>query len=80
MVINKKVILTFIIYFIISYLFIGYLNSNLFVAIHWVEDVTLTDKLREFYVRTFVDNISLALPISLILTYISFKESKRKKY
>ena len=73
MLLNKKVILTFIISLIISYLIIGYLGSNLFVAIDWIDGVTLADKLREYYIRTFGSNISLAFPISLIPTYIVYK-------
>lgn len=45
----KKVIFTFIFSLIISYLIIGYLNSNLFVIIDWIEGVTIIDKLREYY-------------------------------
>ena len=68
MLLNKKVILTFIISLIISYLIIGYLGSNLFVSIHWIENVTLADKLKEYYIRTFPSNISLSLPLSLIIS------------
>lgn len=74
---NKKVILTFIISLIISYLIIGYLGSNLFVSIDWIEKVTLTDKLREYYIRTFSYNISFSLPISLIISYITFKKTNK---
>lgn len=77
MLLNKKVILTFIISLIISYLIIGYLSSNLFVNIHWIESVSLYDKLREYYIRTFLSNISFALPISLIISYITFKKTNK---
>ncbi|MDU5109313.1 MAG: hypothetical protein E6248_02620 [Clostridium sp.] len=76
--VSKKVIFTFIFSLIISYLIIGYLNSNLFVIIDWIEGVTIVDKLREYYIRTFSSNISLSLPISLILTYIVYKKTKNK--
>lgn len=74
MIFNRKIILTFIVSLIISYLIVGYLGSNLFVAIHWIEDVTLIDKLREFYIRTFWSNISFALPLALISTFIVYKK------
>lgn len=74
----KKVIFTFIFSLIISYLIIGYLNSNLFVIIDWIEGVTIADKLREYYIRTFSSNISLSLPISLISTYLVYKKTKNK--
>lgn len=74
----KKVIFTFIFSLIISYLIIGYLNSNLFVIIDWIEGVTIADKLREYYIRTFSSNISLSLPISLIPTYLVYKKTKNK--
>lgn len=74
MIFNRKIILTFIISLIISYLIVGYLGSNLFVAIHWIEYVTLIDKLREFYIRTFWSNISFALPLALISTFIVYKK------
>lgn len=74
----KKVIFTFIFSLIISYLIIGYLNSNLFVIIDWIEGVTIIDKLREYYIMTFSSNISLSLPISLIPTYLVYKKTKNK--
>lgn len=74
----KKVIFTFIFSLIISYLIIGYLNFNLFVIIDWIEGVTIIDKLREYYIRTFSSNISLSLPISLIPTYLVYKKTKNK--
>lgn len=74
----KKVIFTLIFSLIISYLIIGYLNSNLFVIIDWIEGVTIIDKLREYYIRTFSSNISLSLPISLIPTYLVYKKTKNK--
>lgn len=77
LLLNKKVILTFIISLIISYLIIGYLGSNLFVSIDWIENVTLADKLREYYIRTFSYNISFSLPISLIISYITFKKTNK---
>lgn len=75
---SKRGIFTFIFSLIISYLIIGYLNSNLFVVIDWVEGVTIVDKLKEYYIRTFSSNIALSLPISLILTYLIYKRTKNK--
>lgn len=76
--VNKRVIFTFIFSLIISYLIIGYLNSNLFVVIDWVEGVIIVDKLKEYYIRTFSSNIYFSLPISLILTYLVYKKIKNK--
>lgn len=76
--VSKRVVFTFILSLIISYLIIGYLNSNLFVVIDWIEGVTIVDKLREYYIRTFSSNIALSLPLSLILTYLVYKKTKNK--
>lgn len=65
-----KVIITFIISFIIAYFFVGYVINTMFVAIHWIEDVTILDKLREYYIRTFSINIMPAFTIATISTII----------
>lgn len=76
--VNKRTIFTFIFSLIISYIIIGYINSNLFVVIDWIEGVTIIDKLREYYIRTFWSNMPLSLPLSLIPTYLVYKNTKRK--
>ena len=77
MIFNRKIILTFIISLTISYIIVGYLGSNLFVAIHWIEDVTLVQKLREYYIRTFGANISFSLIPALITTLIVYKKNNK---
>jgi hypothetical protein len=66
----KKVIITFIISFIVSYLIVGYAVNSMFVGIKWIEDITIWGKLREYYVRTASSNILPALILSIISTCI----------
>jgi len=73
-----KVIITFIISFIIAYLIVGYVANNLFAQIHWVEDVTIWDKLREYYIRTASVNIIPTFIVAIISTS-SINRIKNKK-
>lgn len=79
MVRNKKVVITFIISLIIAYLIVGYLKSNVGVAIDWVKGVTLIQKLNEYYIRTFWDNIILSLVVAVIPTLIVMIISRKKE-
>ena len=79
MIINKKRIITFIISLIILYPIVGYLKSNVGVAIHWVENVTTIQKLNEYYIRTFWDNIIIASVIAIIPTLIIGSSHKKNK-
>ena len=79
MVIKKKVIITFIISLIIAYPIVGYLKSNVGVAIHWVENITLIQKLNEYYIRTFWDNIILSSIVAVIPTFIVLKLNNKSK-
>lgn len=79
---KKSIILTFIISFIISYLIVGYVFNGMFVAIKWVEDVTIWMKLKEFYIRPIFNNIILSTIVSTIITFITnllFKNHKKFK-
>jgi hypothetical protein len=50
----------------------------MFVAIHWIEDVTVLDKFREYYIRTFSINIMPAFTVATISTIvISFRNTNR---
>ncbi|MNM50357.1 hypothetical protein [Clostridium intestinale] len=66
----KKVIITFIISFIVSYLIVGYAANSMFVGIKWVENITIWGKLKEYYVRTASFNIVPTLILSIIATCI----------
>lgn len=77
MVINKKRIIIFIISLIILYPIVGYLKSNVGVAIHWVENVTIMQKLNEYYIRTFWDNIIITSVIAIIPTLIIGSSPKK---
>ena len=79
MVIKKKAIITFIISLIIAYPIVGYLKSNVGVAIHWVENVTLIQKLNEYYIRTFWNNIILSSIVAVIPTLIVLKLYNKSK-
>lgn len=63
-----KVIITFLISFIIAYLIVGYVKNGMFVGIKWDENATLLDKLREYYVRTAFTNIIPTFIIAIIPT------------
>lgn len=69
---NKKtrVLKTFIFSFIISYFVVGYIKNTMFVAIDWVEGVTIWSKFREYYIRTFSENIIPSFIIAIISTII----------
>ena len=71
-IMNKvvKIIITFIIAFIISYLIVGYLKSNIGVAIHWIPGTTIWDKFREYYIRTFRLNILPSVILAVVSTFI----------
>ena len=77
MPINKKRIITFIISLIILYPIVGYLKYNIGVAIHWVENVTIIQKLNEYYIRTFWDNIIISSVIAIVPTLIIGNSPKK---
>ena len=60
-------IITFTFYIGISYLIVGVLKNGFLVGIKWVEDVTILDKLREYYVRMAVSNIIPTLILAVII-------------
>jgi putative effector of murein hydrolase LrgA (UPF0299 family) len=65
-----KVIITCIVSFIIAYLVVGYVKNGMLVGIRWVENVTIWDKLREYYIRTASTNIIPTFIIAIILTTV----------
>jgi len=56
---------------------VSYLKSNVGVAIHWVDNVTTIQKLNEYYIRTFWDNIIIASVIAIIPTLIIGSSHKK---
>ncbi|MBS5883548.1 hypothetical protein [Clostridium sp.] len=79
---RKSIIITFIISFIISYLFVGYVFNAMFVGIKWVEDITIWMKLREYYIRPLFNNTILATLLSTFITFIInviFRNRKKLK-
>ncbi|MDD7794144.1 hypothetical protein [Clostridium sp. 'White wine YQ'] len=77
---SLKVIITFISSLIITYLIVGYVKSTVFAAIHWIEGVTIWDKLREYYIRTFDQNIIPAIILAVLLTaFIMYVGRKRNR-
>ena len=67
---KSKVIITFIISLIIAFFLVGYVMNTMFVRIDWVEGVTIWQKFREYYIRTFFSNITPAFIIAIISTAI----------
>lgn len=65
---TKKVVITFIISFIVSYLIVGYVKNG--TAIKWVEDITIWGKLRWYYILTASSNILPSVILSIISTCI----------
>lgn len=75
---KSKVIITFIISFIIAFFLVGYVMNVMFVSIDWVEGVTIWQKFREYYIRTFFSNIIPAFIIAIVSTIlISLAYKKR---
>lgn len=67
---RSKILITFVISFIIAFFIVGYVNNAMFVKIYWGEDATVWHKFYEYYIRTFSSNIILTLIISIIFTSI----------
>lgn len=75
---NKKSIAIFTISFIVAFFIVGYILSASIVEIHWVEDATIWNKFREYYVRNIFSNIVISSIIAGIST-IGFNLIGRKK-
>lgn len=73
-----RTIRIFIISLIVSYLIVGYAKSTMFVWIHWTEEATVFDKLKEYYIRTFSINIIPSIILALIATLIIIDIYKKK--
>lgn len=79
---SVKYAITFCSTFIVSYLLVGFLHSNVFSKIHWRAEATIWDKLREYYIRTFRYNLLPTLIVTVIFTaiiIISMKPSDKDK-
>jgi len=77
MIKEEKNIIFFIVIFVVSYFIVGYVWNEMFVAIDWIDDVTIWQKLREYYIRSFAGNVFPTLILSIFLTYIISKVRKR---
>lgn len=68
---KKKIIICSIV-LVITYLVVGYIRNEVFVAIDWVDNVTIWQRLNEYYIRTFFGNLLITsilsfIPISLLI-------------
>lgn len=68
---KKKIIICASV-FVITYLVVGYIRNEVFVAIDWVDNVTIWQRLNEYYIRTFFGNLIItsilsAIPISIVI-------------
>lgn len=64
---------------IVSYLAIGYFLSEMFfLEIDWIEDVTVAQKLLEYYVTSFVRNIIPTIIMSIIAIKIYYRLREKK--
>ncbi len=72
-----KGIISFIVFFTIAYLITGYVMNNTFAHIHWIEEATIIDKLKEYYIRTFSVNIIPAFVLAIIPTAIVIYKNRR---
>jgi len=82
---KKKTILIFIISFIFAFIIVGYVRNTLFVLIDWIDDVTIWQKLNEYYVRTFFSNIIPSFIIAIVSTFLIsmsylMREDSRAKF
>lgn len=75
------IIVTFLVSLLATYLLVGYCKNAVLTKIHWVANVTVRQKLREYYIRTFPENIIPTLIIAAIPTILVFAVTvfKRKK-
>ena len=79
-VLNKKtkILITFILSFVITYLIVGYYKNTMLVRIDWVKDVTIWNKLAWYYGYTFLSNLFPSLFLSIIITSIYYLVAKKK--
>jgi hypothetical protein len=78
---KTKVIITFILSFIITFFIVGYVKYAMFVAIDWVEGVTIWNKLNWYYGYNFISNFFPALFLAIIITsiyYLLFRKKVKK--
>jgi hypothetical protein len=67
-----------IIIFIISYIIVGYLKSNIGVAIDWIPEATIWNKLKEYYIRNFSINILFSGLLTIVTTFIIGSSNRNK--
>lgn len=72
-----KVILTFIAWFSIAYLIVGYITNTLFARVNWNEESTVWDKFREYYITNFAVNIIPALIAAIAAVYIVIYHNRK---
>jgi len=73
------IIFIFIIMFCISYMIVGYVLNEMFVVIDWVDDVTIWQKLREYYTRNMSRNFFPSILLAALLTPAVSKVIKIKR-
>lgn len=67
---NKRSIIIFTISFLIAFFIVGYVLSTSIVEIGWVEDATIINKFREYYLRNIFYNIIISIIVAGIATII----------
>lgn len=74
---KKKLMYVFLISFMVGYMIVGYVINTMFIHIDWVENVTIWQKLKEYYIRTFFQNLIPTSIIAGIVTLIFGLFSKK---
>lgn len=74
-----KAVITFGVFFMLAFFLVGYVKNNFGVTIDWVDDVTIWDKLRWYYVSTFYSNILPSFVGAIIFTGIYCMLNRSKK-
>lgn len=73
---TEKNIITFIILLIISYLIVGYVSNEVFARIDWIKEVTIGQKLTEYYIRSLPGNFFPSVILAGLLTSLAIKIRK----
>lgn len=77
---KNRLIYVFLISFVVAYFVLGYVINAKMVHIDWLEGTTIWQKLYEYYIRTFFQNLIPTLIIAIIATFIFKLTSKVVKY
>ena len=75
---KTKVLITFILSFVITFIIVVYIKNTVFARIDWVKDVTIWGKLHWYYVYTFWANFFPALFLSIIITFVYYLLGRNK--